>query len=245
MKLPQGFEIIKGYAKYAINMSGNILSSYSGSWKPMYPKLRSDGYYQLDLTVNGKRKTFGISRLVARQFIGERPEGKEVAHNDGVKTNNHVSNLRYATKSENALDRYLHGTMKTTLPDEAVLEVCRLAGLGWTERAIGDKFQVNYTIIHRILTGETYSHIARPKANRPRWKKVKLGLRRLKKKKIRSYVYKPREPKDQRIDSNYKIVQAMHNKGRSDEEIGLVFGIGGDEVAEIIAYLDGLGVTKS
>lgn len=246
MKLPDGFEIIKGYTKYAIDRNGEILSSYSGEWKPIYKKLRKDGYYDVNLDEGGIRKTLGISRLVANQFIGERPQGMQVAHNDGVRTNNRLSNLRYATPKENTGDKFKHGTAYRKVTDEDILEICRLGKLGWTDRAIAKHVgKISHPSIHNILAGKSFRHLPREKANKPRWKKVELGLRRLRKKKPRTHVYKKYVPREQRIDSNYKIVEAMHRKGRSNEEIGLVFGISSGEVAEIVAYLDGLGVTKS
>lgn len=52
-----------------------------------------------------------IHRLVAETFIGPSPEGKPiVAHYDGDPTNNHVSNLRWASHRENCEDQARHGT---------------------------------------------------------------------------------------------------------------------------------------
>ena len=47
-------------------------------------------------------------RLVARAFIGPCPPGHEVCHIDGTR-NNHVTNLRYGTRSENTMDKVRHG----------------------------------------------------------------------------------------------------------------------------------------
>src|SRR5699024_9822191 len=51
-----------------------------------------------------------VHSLVAESFIGARPEGMEVCHSDGNKTNNHVANLRFGTSSDNELDKVRHGT---------------------------------------------------------------------------------------------------------------------------------------
>ena len=68
------------------------------------------GYKVVGLCNQGRQKTRTVHSLVAEAFIGTRPEGMEVCHNDGNKTNNHVDNLRYGTSRENALDRLRHGT---------------------------------------------------------------------------------------------------------------------------------------
>lgn len=46
--------------------------------------------------------------LVARAFLGPCPKGMEVCHNDGNKANPRLDNLRYDTKSGNALDVIRH-----------------------------------------------------------------------------------------------------------------------------------------
>lgn len=56
------------------------------------------------------KKTRRIHQLVAEAFIGPRPPGMEVCHRDGDPGNNHVSNLRYGTHSENMIDKKRHGT---------------------------------------------------------------------------------------------------------------------------------------
>lgn len=72
----------------------------------------STGYLTVALSDFRKRKTYAVHRLVAETFIGPKPSGKtEVAHGDGCKTNNALSNLRWATSSENQNDKNLHGKM--------------------------------------------------------------------------------------------------------------------------------------
>lgn len=57
----------------------------------------SDGY----LTVRVRHVRTTVHRLVALAFLGERPEGMVIDHIDRDKMNNHISNLRYCTQSEN------------------------------------------------------------------------------------------------------------------------------------------------
>ena len=72
--------------------------------------LNQHGYQVVNLCINGKCQTRYVHSLVAESFIGARPEGMEVCHSDGNKTNNHVANLRYDTSSDNELDKVRHGT---------------------------------------------------------------------------------------------------------------------------------------
>ena len=68
------------------------------------------GYPAVSLWKQGKHQVRTVHSLVAEAFIGPRPEGMDVCHNDGDPTNNHVENLRYGTRSDNILDKVRHGT---------------------------------------------------------------------------------------------------------------------------------------
>ena len=68
------------------------------------------GYPIVDLWKQGKGQTRTVHSLVAEAFVGPRPDGMQVCHNDGDPTNNRVDNLRYGTHSDNMLDRVRHGT---------------------------------------------------------------------------------------------------------------------------------------
>jgi hypothetical protein len=58
------------------------------------------GYMQICV----KRKTRNIHVLVAKAFLGDRPDGHHVCHKDGDKTNNKIDNLRYDTPAANWQD---------------------------------------------------------------------------------------------------------------------------------------------
>jgi hypothetical protein len=59
----------------------------------------------------GHRGTIYVHHLVLLAFVGPRPAGRQAAHGDGHRTNNLLSNLRWATPKENTADRYRHGTV--------------------------------------------------------------------------------------------------------------------------------------
>lgn len=77
---------------------------------PFQKKLRpkSDGLPYLVTTIDGVPRY--VHHLVLEAFVGPRPEGMEACHNDGDCQNNELSNLRWASKTENEADKNLHGT---------------------------------------------------------------------------------------------------------------------------------------
>lgn len=90
---------IADYPNYLVYEDGRIFSIKSR--KMLKPTISHKGYHRVFLCNDGKKKGFRISRLVAIHYIPN-PENKpEVDHIDRNKTNNHVSNLRWVTRSEN------------------------------------------------------------------------------------------------------------------------------------------------
>ena len=71
------------------------------------------GYRQYCLRLNGSEKSILAHVLVAAAFIGPRPHGMAVCHNDGNGENNSPHNLRYDTPKSNQADRIKHGTFLT------------------------------------------------------------------------------------------------------------------------------------
>jgi hypothetical protein len=120
------------------------------------------------MTVKIMGKAVTVHRLVTRAFLGKRPTGLEVCHNDGNKQNNHISNLRYDTKASNELDKVRHGRSTrgeanntTKLTSEQVFEIrraIRLMGLGSeiSQADIARYYGVSPSTIHLIATGKIW-----------------------------------------------------------------------------------------
>lgn len=70
----------------------------------------SAGYRQVELWKNGILKRLLVHRLVLSAFVGKCPEGLEGAHLDGNCKNNKLSNLKWATPTENNQMKIQHGT---------------------------------------------------------------------------------------------------------------------------------------
>ena len=90
------------------------------------------GYKKVTLKCDGVRKDMRVHRLVVMAFIGE-PSKEMVNHKDGDKTNNVLSNLEWATRSENELHAYNTGLKKST-----ALHKSRTSEANKTRRTLSD-----------------------------------------------------------------------------------------------------------
>src|SRR5699024_9791306 len=68
-----------------------------------------DGYLQVSLSKNNKRKTHYVHRLVLEAFVGEAPPEAQACHWNDTPEDNRPENLRWGTSSENRLDSVRNG----------------------------------------------------------------------------------------------------------------------------------------
>lgn len=77
--------------------------------KILRQSMTSNGYLTVTLKKNGTTHRKTMHRLVLLTFEGQCPTGMETCHNNGKRTDNRLSNLRWDTGSNNNLDTILHG----------------------------------------------------------------------------------------------------------------------------------------
>lgn len=128
--------------------------------------LTSTGYEHAVLQNGLKTKHFAVHRLVALAFIPN-PENKEqVNHKDGVKTNNTVSNLEWATRSENEKHAHRIGlknwsgenASRAKLKEKQVLQI-RQNELNLSQRKLAEKYNVSRSTIRSILNRKNWQHL--------------------------------------------------------------------------------------
>lgn len=101
------WRIIDVYPKYEVSSNGrvrnikrkNILKQQVCPW----------GYKRVSLMGERRKHTTSVHRLVGGAFIPNPLNKPEINHIDGVKTNNNVNNLEWATGRENKIHAFATG----------------------------------------------------------------------------------------------------------------------------------------
>ena len=164
---------IEGYeGMYQISNYGRVKSFRRNEVKILKPYV-CGSYLCVDLMNHCKRKMGIIHILVAKAFIPN-PENKPtVNHIDGVKFNCYVSNLEWATYSENTKHAYGMGLetqakgdkdTSTRLKEYQVREILQSCIPGDKEfgiRPLAKKYGVGKSTIRRIINGEVYKNVPR------------------------------------------------------------------------------------
>lgn len=103
---------VEGFGHYKIGSDGTVWTcSQRKGWREFKQMVNENGYMTVRLCKSSKYKTFKVHRLVMAAFIGQCPDGEEVRHKDGYRTNNRLGNLQYGTRAENMKDAAEHGTL--------------------------------------------------------------------------------------------------------------------------------------
>jgi hypothetical protein len=128
----------------------------------------NNGYLQLCLHLSGKSSPKLVHHLVAFTFISERPEGLEINHINGIKTDNRVCNLEYVTPKENSRHALQLGLkipkrgsalMISKLDEEKVLIVKERLSKDESCTSIAKSLGLNTSTIRDIKIGKTWKHV--------------------------------------------------------------------------------------
>ena len=170
---------IPGFSRYVACESGLLYSTNyknTGRLKELRPALSPDGYLKTMLVKDdGSYHTDRVHCFVAWAYLGPVPDGMEINHINGVKTDNSPSNLEYVTHSQNIKHAFdtglatpargeLNGMAKLT--DEEVAEIRRHARESPTRyygrKLLAAKFKVSEAHIKDIVTKRRnlWPHIA-------------------------------------------------------------------------------------
>ena len=118
---------IPGYeGTYKVSTHGRIFKHAQTQWMEVNKGYRTfkehflkgsigtHGYIEITLSKNGKKEKCLLHRLVLTSFVPNPKNKRTCNHKDGIKTNNYLYNLEWATDSENLLHAYETGLNKMT-----------------------------------------------------------------------------------------------------------------------------------
>lgn len=146
---------VKGYeGLYKISSNGEVYSLISGKERKLKIS-KSNGYVLIDLYKEGIGKWFRVHRLVAEAFLPNPNNLPIVMHIDNNKQNNHYTNLKWGTVSENtkqAFDDDLIDTSDFYLLTNGIDEIiCKgyielIEHTGYKKSSIGEYIKTNNPI---------------------------------------------------------------------------------------------------
>jgi hypothetical protein len=122
------------------------------------------GYPFVILSINAQKRQRYVHRLVAAAFLGLPPTpAHEVDHLDGVRTNNHISNLEWVSPSRNQLRAWATGLiprgLRTPLTEADVRFLRSPEGRSLPRRMAAERFGVTPHAIDAIRSGRSWKHI--------------------------------------------------------------------------------------
>ena len=151
---------IPGYSEYEASNTGRIRSLKYGKVRILKPA-KSKKYLIVGVTNDsGNRYPLRVHSLVALAFIGPRPLGMEVCHNDGNALNNCPQNLRYDTHAENIKDAAISGKMGgSSFSEDQVKDIRGKYRNGASCADLSREYKTPYLNIRNILVGKTYTWV--------------------------------------------------------------------------------------
>lgn len=151
---------------YEVSNFGRVKSFKYGRETLRKPFLRKDGYFELGLCKNGKKKNFLVHRIELEAFQGLSGDPAQifVNHKDGVKSNNILSNLEWSTPGENTRHAWKSGlsenvrlaakkqtnNAKINYNDATEIREIYAQG-GFTQQEIADIYSLDQTTISEII----------------------------------------------------------------------------------------------
>lgn len=158
---------------YWVDENGEVFSfrrnKFLKKWK------NDKWYFMVKLQDNWKKFTRKNCRIAAEEWVEWYFEGAEVNHEDWNKENDHISNLKWVTKSQNMQHAWDTGLKKVTdnLRRQASInwrnrcrerrmfspqQIIEIRAIEWmTLREIWEKFGTDHTVIWNIRRFKTYN----------------------------------------------------------------------------------------
>src|SRR5699024_6607739 len=141
-------KVIRGEEEYTQKLKGRIVT-------PQVKCNNKNTYLSVKLYKNNKYKKMYIHRLVAQAFLSNPHNKSTVNHKNGLKFDNHISNLEFMTSSEQTQHAYKTGLLKRKISDDDALFINSNYGK-YSVQELAEMFEVTkrtiyYTLKHRKI----------------------------------------------------------------------------------------------
>lgn len=142
------------------NNAGGV-SIFKRKGRVLAQRVSASGYYRVNLSKDDMHTTHHVHKLICLAFYGPPScDQAHAAHNDGDRKNNALPNLRWATPSENMMDKNEHGTdMRGARHFNAKLtwdDVKAIRSSTDSAPSLARKFGVGVHAIHKVRYGYTW-----------------------------------------------------------------------------------------
>ena len=165
---------IPNFPHYQVSNLGRVCSflvkgsskRYSVIPRILVPVHRGKGYYAVNLHRGDDMIMVSIQHAVLNAFIGPCPDGLEACHNNSIRNDNRLENLRWDTRSSNFLDKRKNGTSrcgeennKAKLNTTQVLEMRERASRGESFQILAEDYGISDTHVKRVVERVVWQHI--------------------------------------------------------------------------------------
>lgn len=142
---------------------GTIL--YKGRF--LSPGKSKKGYLKVCLHKNKTQTSAYVHVLVANHFVTGKKKGLEVNHKDANKSNNHYSNLEWATHQYNLIHAHGKGLIRkgsgvtlSKLVECQVGKIKKSLKEGAPIRELAKEFNISHSVISQIAKNKAWTHVS-------------------------------------------------------------------------------------
>jgi hypothetical protein len=149
-----------------------------GGWKELKQGTTHNGYKKVDIYNKKGPLTTRVHLLVLLVFVGPRPDNCQGRHNNGIRADNRLSNLRWDTAQADYLDKVRHGTAtigeknpNAVLTNEDVYWIRSVYKKGSREfgcPGLANKLGVASFTVRKIILGQAWRHLLPPETEKKR-----------------------------------------------------------------------------
>ncbi len=145
---------------WTIKVSGQWKSEFRAEWHDIARVKGKLGYLRVWIRENGRRQRHLVHRLILEAFRGPCPEGMESRHLDDDRSNNHIDNLAWGTRSENTVDQVKSGTHHMIkLTPETAREIREKFQNGRSRAELAREYMLDPSTVWHLIAGNTWKHV--------------------------------------------------------------------------------------